>query len=287
MDKTYEGLRIPFNLESVQFSVCHISLNTFTVAIPGHVHGDGCYEIHYVVDGYGILQMADRSYTITPNTLYVTGPGVYHEQIPDQRSPMKEYCIYIQLETCSMKDYFLDKFLDKVQWFGQDTQNIESIFQTIFDELEKKKIGYEIAIKTLFQQLILRATRNYEYESEKDFTLSRVEKSDSMSLTVEKCFLFEYATITLEELAKRLGISTRQTERFLKGKYGETFQQKKTHARMSAAVSFLMDSNRSIAEIAEILGYSCGEHFSHAFRKYYEISPREYRRKLYQENFNP
>ena len=62
--------------------------------------------------------------------------------------------------------------------------------------------------------------------------------------------------------------------------YGKTFQQKKAEARMSAAAILLSDKSRSIASIAEALRYSSGEHFSSAFRKYYNTNPREYRKLL-------
>ena len=58
------------------------------------------------------------------------------------------------------------------------------------------------------------------------------------------------------------------------------FQQKKTEARMSAAVILLSNKNKSITSIAEELGYSSAEHFSSAFHKYYEMSPREYRKHM-------
>ena len=120
--------------------------------------------------------------------------------------------------------------------------------------------------------------RNYEFRRENAVPEVSPPSPDSMSLIAEKCFLFEYASITLQELAGRLGISPRQTERFLKKEYGESFQQKKTHARMAAAASFLADPSLSITAISDRLGYSSAEHFSHAFRNYYGVSPRQYRK---------
>lgn len=49
---------------------------------------------------------------------------------------------------------------------------------------------------------------------------------------------------------------------------------------MSAAAILLSDVDRNISSIAEELGYSSAEHFSSAFRSYYRISPREYRKSI-------
>lgn len=47
---------------------------------------------------------------------------------------------------------------------------------------------------------------------------------------------------------------------------------------MSVASILLRDKDRSIAFIADELGYSSPEHFSSAFRKYYKMSPSEFRK---------
>jgi AraC-like DNA-binding protein len=91
--------------------------------------------------------------------------------------------------------------------------------------------------------------------------------------------LYEYNTLTLEILSSRLGLSRRQTERLLKDQYGKTFQQKRTEARMSAATVLLRSSSQSISDISDQLGYSSVEHFSNAFRKYWDMGPRDFRSK--------
>ena len=94
---------------------------------------------------------------------------------------------------------------------------------------------------------------------------------------IEDYFLYEYPRLSLQELAGRLGLGPRQTERLLRRLYGRTFLQKKTEARMNAAAVLLADAGRSVTAVAEQLGYASVEHFSSAFRRYYGLSPRQYR----------
>lgn len=286
MNTVFYDIDFPFVLEGVVFHAHNLSLDTFTVPLPGHRHGSGCYEVHYVTSGYGTLQMEQDFYRIIPNTLYMTGPHIYHVQIPDKENPMTEYCIYIQPDLAmlhahiqSIPDSFLKDFLSITQWFGQDTQGLSSILEAVFLELNLQQTGYGSAVTSLLQQLLVRIVRNISCKKVPR-QLPFLSPTDSMSLITEKCFLFEYATITLEELAGRLGISPRQTERFLKNRYGKTFQQQKRNARMAAAISFLMDPSLRITRISENLGYSSVEHFSYAFRSYYGISAGSYRKKL-------
>lgn len=279
MKLSFTGLHIPFSLENTNFYAHSLSFDKFSVPLPGHRHGGGCYEIHYVTAGYGLLKLGEERFKIVPNTLYVTGPHIYHEQIPDPSKPMEEYCVYLQTDGPEAPGPFVRQFLNTRRWFGQDTQDIGPLFEKLLLELDQKALGYREAAGALLSQLVIHLTRNYEYSRFGSAPPPALPVPSSMTLIAEKCFLFEYATITLEELARRLGISPRQTERFLKKEYSESFQQKKTHARMAAASSFLMNPALSITAISELLGYSSSEHFSHAFRKYYGVSPRSYRKQ--------
>lgn len=101
--------------------------------------------------------------------------------------------------------------------------------------------------------------------------------SDKRSFITEKAFLFEYKTLTLDRLSKYLGLGPRQTERFLKQYYNQTFSQKRTAARMSAATVLLRNPDLTILDIAIQLGYSSIEYFSQVFKKAYQLSPDEYR----------
>jgi AraC-like DNA-binding protein len=48
---------------------------------------------------------------------------------------------------------------------------------------------------------------------------------------------------------------------------------------MSAALILLLDPNKRITDIALDIGYSSSEHFSNAFKRYFGMTAREYRKK--------
>lgn len=62
------------------------------------------------------------------------------------------------------------------------------------------------------------------------------------------------------------------------GHLRQNILQKKETPHVAASI-LLTYSDRSISSIAEELGYSSVEHFSAAFRKYYNKSARQYRKE--------
>ncbi len=280
MRTAYTDLNIRFSMDGNSVHALNIILEQFTRTIPSHSHGNGCYEIHYISSGYGLLRTNGTEYRITPNTLFVTGPHIEHAQIPLPSDPMQEYCVYLKLRRSSSSrsaSPVIDAFTASPFWFGQDTHGISILMKQLFDELEHQYTGYMNQVELLLAQLLIYLVRNYEQRSESSGHFAPTNLYDSKSVIIEEYFLYEYATLSLETLADRLKLSTRQTQRLLKEYYGKSFQQKKAEARMSAAGMLLQERERSISSIAEALGYSSTEHFSSAFRKYYGVSPRQYR----------
>lgn len=282
MRTAYNDLDINLKVDGYSIHVLNIIQETFNRVIPLHSHGNDCYEIHYIMSGYGQLQSGNSTYSITPNTLYITGPHIEHAQIPSLADPMTEYCIYLKVRKSSSarnKDSIIDILTDAPFWFGQDTQGISGLLTQLFAELAHQYTGYITQTELLLSQLLICLIRNCEKYAESGRRFSSRNLSDTKSIIIEEYFLYEYQSLSLQTLADRLKLSTRQTQRILKEYYGKNFQQKKAEARMSASAVYLQNDVLSIADIAETLGYSSAEHFSAAFRSYYGVSPREYRKK--------
>lgn len=282
MEIVMKDLRIEFKIDDVRFVVTSITNQIITEAYPSHCHSKNSYEIHYVPFGYGNVVINDISYKAVPNTLYIAGPSVMHEQIPDPDEPMCEYGINFDVffkDENIKKNSEVYKFLSNTCWFGQDSQNIIKIFNQIFDEMSDRFAGYIYNVEALCKMLIILIIRNYEHRSHSFNILPEFSLNTTRNLTIERAFLHDYSTLTLDMLSERIGLSNRQTERLLKEQYGKTFLQKRTEARMSAAL-ILLEAKKTISEVSELLGYSSCEHFSNAFKQFYGKSPRNYLKKI-------
>jgi len=282
MKTIYTDMNIHFKIDDASVQVLNIVFERFTRTLPLHSHGNGCYEIHYIPFGVGKLKTSSKYYDILPNTLFVTGPHVDHAQTPILSDPMQEYCVYFKIRRSSHPQKpspVLDAFLSTPFWIGKDTQGIHGLLRQLFDELKNRYTGYQNQAELLLSQLLIYMVRNYEQHQVSQAVLPQNSAIDTKSVIIEEYFLYEYSSLSLNTLAGRLNLSPRQTQRLLMEFYGKSFQEKKAEAKMSAAAILLSDPARSITSIAEDLGYSSAEHFSSAFRRYYHMSPRDYRKR--------
>ena len=273
---------ISFSFEGAIFQVLNFTCGVVTESVPSHSHGNGNYEIHFIPTGHGNAVINGITHPVTPNTLYVTGPHVEHSQIPCSQNPLTEYCLYLKIEPKHIPaphdGPLTHLFLHQLFWFGQDQQHIGALLQQLFRELTVQELGYMEQARTLFPQFIIALLRNYRQVSHIPSPLSHPNPGENRSLLTECYFLYEYAHPSLEGLAHRLGLSPRQTQRFLKNHYGKTFSEKKRESRMAAALLLLSSSDESITSISEKLGFSSMEYFSATFKQLYKMSPQEYRK---------
>ena len=140
--------------------------------------------------------------------------------------------------------------------------------------------------ETLVRQIIILLVRMYRQQMNlKPAVMSApvLTRAGFMPI-IEDAFFYRYRTLSLSDLAQLLGLSVRQTQRVLKDNFGKTFSQKLADARMAAASQFLINTNLTISEISDRLGFSSIEHFSAAFRRYMDISARDYRKMHRAEN---
>ncbi len=289
MRELYTDLNIKFSVDGTDFYALNICYERFLRTMPSHSHGSESYEIHYIASGYGHAKIQEVLYEITPNTLYITGPHIEHAQVPSLEDPMCEYCVYLKMgkQRLHKMTPTLTLFKETSFWFGQVRQNVGMIMKQLFFELENQYTGYVTQVQTLLTQLIIYMVRNYEMKQKALLHFGPSNLGDSKFIILEEYFLYEYQNLSLEALSERLGLSCRQTERLLKEHYGKTFLQKRTEAKMAAALLLLSDKNRSISSVSEALGYSSAEHFSTAFKRYFHASPREYRKRSILITFFP
>lgn len=88
-----------------------------------------------------------------------------------------------------------------------------------------------------------------------------------------------YATITLAELAKKFNYSYSYLSLLIKEHYGCSFNSMLQDIRLERAAFFLNNSDRSILDIVEAVGYTDKSYFYKIFKKKFGKTPEAFRRE--------
>ena len=84
---------------------------------------------------------------------------------------------------------------------------------------------------------------------------------------------------SLSELARLAGLNEYKLKHGFKEMYQTTVFGYLAEKRLELARDYLSDPNKSVTDIADLLGYSSIQHFSYAFKKKFGHSPMQVRRK--------
>lgn len=91
---------------------------------------------------------------------------------------------------------------------------------------------------------------------------------------------YDCTDITLQSLSKELGVHpvhiSRVAPKYLSVSLGEYIRK----VKLNKAISYLLDSDKSLVEIAYHAGFSDQSNFNHVFKHYYQVSPGQMRKRL-------
>ena len=85
--------------------------------------------------------------------------------------------------------------------------------------------------------------------------------------------------ITIEDLSRQYLINPTTLKAAFKSIYGTSIAAHIKEHRMEQAAKMLRQSKMSIAEIAQAVGYDSHSKFTAAFKAYFKVLPKEYRKQ--------
>ena len=106
------------------------------------------------------------------------------------------------------------------------------------------------------------------------------EMSGELMKSIKAYILTHIATATLQSTADYANYSPIYLSRLFKEKTGMNFINYIIQERMQCAVELLRKPGCSISYISEAVGYCNEKNFSRAFKKYFGVTPSEYRKYL-------
>lgn len=146
-----------------------------------------------------------------------------------------------------------------------------ALIESISREMTERIQGYEVQTVTLFLQFLLMLIRSYQdgVSGKNDAGILRVIKY------LDKNF---HRPLSMEDLIKISSMSESGMLRAFKKLTGYPPMAYLNHLRVQAAGAELLQTDKSITDIAMDAGFNDSNYFSRCFKKYMRVPPREYRR---------
>lgn len=160
---------------------------------------------------------------------------------------------------------------------------ISELLYEILNEFETQSYGYELAIKNHIGRIFLWLLR-YFHQNGSEFTIS----PDSNFILLERLQpAFDYILHHYNEplsapfLATSCNMSTSYFSRSFNAQMGMGFNEYVNYIRITEAEKLLISTTMNITEVANAVGFNTTSYFIKLFKTHKNISPTQFRKKLF------
>ena len=235
-----------------------------------HTHNH--MELFFIVGGKGQFLIEDQLHPVDVNNLVIINPNVVHTEVSLNAQPL-EYIVLgvagIQLaasDSANGQFSILDHF---------ESVEISGCLRNILREMEQKNTGYEDVCQAYMEILIIRLMRST--------ALSVPSESQVISVNRQCAAVRRYIdlhfkeALTLEQLAAEGHINKYYLSHAFKREYGVSPINYMISKRIEESKYLLAETDLSMTQIAQLLGFSSLSYFSQVFRRTQSVTPMEYR----------
>ena len=156
----------------------------------------------------------------------------------------------------------------------EETESVRQIFSSLYKVPDQIKGHYfKLKVIEIFLLLSIISTTNHEKRS--SYRKQQVDIVKAVNEYISTQFM---KRITIDSLSDQFDIPTSTLKRCFKGVYGTTIHHYLKECRINAAKRLLRESDQSVLEIANAVGYENGSKFTSAFKEATGVTPSAYRK---------
>ena len=229
-------------------------------------------ELFFIVSGKGQFLIEDQVFPVDVNNLVIINPNVPHTEASLNAQPLEYIVLGIDGIELATKENSNGEFciLDHFE-----SVDISSCLRNILREMELKNTGYMDVCQAYMEILIIRLMRNTDLAVQ---TQPQVISGNSQCAAVRRYIDLHFKEpLTLEQLSEEAHINKYYLSHAFKREYGVSPINYMISRRIDESKYLLAETDLSMSQIAQLLGFSSLSYFSQVFRKIHGSSPMEFR----------
>lgn len=157
-----------------------------------------------------------------------------------------------------------------------DSSEIKKLLENILQEVTQKRVGSDYLLRGFTARLFILLTELY------DFSINTSEKKKLRQIIFKDVqnYLFKnYMSVDIETLSRTFNYNKDYFNRLIKENTGKTYSEYLQEIRLGEATNELRQSSLPVEDIARRVGYNNIGYFYKIFKKYYGMTPAEFRSK--------
>ncbi len=250
--------------------------------IPEHAHWD-YFELTVVTSGEGIVTTNGVQVPVRTDDIYVSFPFDHHTiSVPEDTTMHYDFFSFF------VHDNDLSDELQNIIFLNGDplkrvirNDQLKHLVSSAIYEMSKEKMFKDAYLETLFRQIVIQVIRSFNNQS----TVAEIPAAKD-----ELCYQIMgyiaaniYSIRSLRQITEELNYEYTYLSKVFRKKTSQTISDYYNFRRLETACSLIRETDLNFTQIAAKLNYSSVYAFSKAFKKYYLLSPMDYRKNMLKE----
>lgn len=242
------------------------------------------YSVSFLVRGDRTVITPLMTYTIHAGSVGLIAPYVYHQTVPASQDEYESILIKFTPDFAEpLVINFGARFLEQLySWperrFSEEcTSRIYAMFQEIVEEYAKESDFKEMVLQCLvFRLLIYISEHGFASEKEQAHPTKVSKAILEAVLYMEKNYQKQ---MNIDEVAEVSGYAVAYFSRLFQEQLGRSFTDYLINIRLRHVASLLLNTDKSITDIALESGFRYPGNMTSVFTKKIGMTPREYRKR--------
>ena len=258
--------------DSSRARLLYVACTNYSEEWNSTLHTHACAELFFITRGHGVFQVRQEQFPVAINDLVVVNTSVPHTETSQNGSPLEYIVLGVEgLETltdlggCAL-----------LHLLGEQ-EAVTTCLRQMAREIRERQPGCDEVCQKLLEIILLRLLRR------EDFALGRAPEGPrgSRECDLVRRYIDNHfkENLTLDQLAGMVHVS----KYYLSHAFRKEFQTSPISYLISRRIQeskfLLRETDLSLSQIAQILGFSSLSYFSQSFRRLEDMSPLEYRKQ--------
>ena len=248
------------------------------------IHWHNSIEILYVLRGIINVNIDTDSFEILEKEMEIINVDEAHRIYSNEDNKVLIFHIDPYFFEKYYKDinniFFYTNSTDDGAQEGEEYDMLRNFLAKLLCEAVQKLDDYDKEIESILVDLLYHLINNFHYLTYEKEELK--DKSEQLARyhRISKYIFNNYdSNITLQEIAKKEFLSPHYLSHEIKYATGYSFTDLVNLTRVEESAKLLLDSDLSISDISDEVGFSHVRYLNKNFKNYYGCTPLQYRKK--------
>ena len=248
------------------------------------IHWHNSIQIIYVLKGSVFVNIDTDSFEILEKELEIINMDEAHRIYSNEDNKV----LIFQIDPYFFEKYYKD--INNVFFYtntsdtgaqeGEEYNILRSFLAKLLCESVQKIDDYDKETESILVDLLYHLINNFHYLTYEKEELKEKTEQLARYHRISKYIFNNYdSNITLQDIAKKEFLSPHYLSHEIKYATGYSFTDLVNLTRVEESVKLLLDSDLSISDISDEVGFSHVRYLNKNFKHYYECTPLQFRKK--------